>query len=224
MAWLRRGLERGRQHLPPWPLVLLALLCALPEGMLWLAPNPRFLRGLMLQNFAFWPGVLGGGWRPNYPLQGAVMFLTYGFLHAGALHFLFNMITLFSLGRPLVADLGPGRFFALYAAGLVGGGLGYALLSGLPQPMVGASGALFGMAGALVWRHFVADWQALAPLSALRAALWPIALLVGMNVVMYLAMNGQLAWEAHLGGALAGMAAMLALWRGSADDAEDGHR
>lgn len=224
MRWLRRGLQEARRLGPPLPLLLIALLCFLPELALWASPQPRFLRGLLLQNFAFWPGVLGGGWQPNYSLQGAVMFLTYGFLHADVPHFLFNMITLFSLGRPLVADLGQGRFFALYAAGLVGGGLGYALLSETPQPMVGASGALFGLAGGLVWRHFVADWQALTPLSALRAALWPITLLVGMNVVMYLAMNGQLAWEAHLGGALAGVAAMVALWRNPADAGHESDR
>lgn len=213
MRWLQRGLERGRQQLPPWPLLAIALICTLPEAMLWLSPNPGHLRGLLLQNCAFWPGVLTGGWKPNYPLQGVVMFLTYGFLHAGATHFLFNMATLFSLGRPLLADLGKARFFGLYAAGLAGGGLGYGLLSGHPQPMVGASGALFALAGALVVQHFTQDWRELSLVTALRAAAGPVALLIGMNVVMFYAMNGQLAWEAHLGGALAGAGAMLALMR-----------
>lgn len=197
------------------PLCLIALLCSLPEAALFLVPDPSFLRGQLLQSFAFWPGLLGGGWAPNYPLQGAVMFLTYGFLHAGISHFLFNMVTLFSLGAPLLSALGPGRFLLLYAAGLAGGGLGYALLSNHPQPMVGASGALFALAGALVMQAFARDWRMGPHGAALRAAVWPIVLLVGINVVMYVAMNGQLAWEAHLGGALAGVGAMPVLIRRS---------
>lgn len=207
----RRGSETGQQAKRLLPLFVLALVCALPEGALLLTPDPAFLRGQLLQNFAFWPGILGGGWAPNYPLQGAVMFLTYGFLHAGISHFLFNMMTLVSLGAPLLSALGTGRFLLLYAAGLVGGGLGYALLSTSPQPMVGASGALFALAGALVVQAFARDWRAGSHAAALRAAIWPIVLLVGLNVVMYVAMNGQLAWEAHLGGALAGMGALPVL-------------
>ena len=202
-------------RLLPWPLLVLVLVCLVPELALQLSPAPEFLRGKLLQNFAFWPGLLGG-WRPNYPLQGLTMFVTYGFLHAGIWHFIFNMVTLVSLGRPLLGDLGAGRFLVLYAVGLVGGGLGYALFATRPLPMVGASGALFALAGALVWQHFAEDWREKTRLAAARAALWPISLLIGLNVVMYEVMQGQLAWETHLGGFLAGALGMALLLRGSA--------
>jgi len=201
------------------PLLLLLLGYLLPEIVLQLAPDPGFLRGKLLQNFAFWPGLLWGGWTPNYPLQSVAMFVTYGFLHAGFWHLLFNMLTLVSLGGPLVADLGGRRFAWLYGAGLVGGGLGYALFATRPLPMVGASGALFGLAGALVWQHFAEDWREKPPLQALRGALWPVSLLIGLNVVMFYVMQGQLAWETHLGGFLAGAGAMAVLLRfGAAPD------
>ncbi|MBD3787969.1 MAG: rhomboid family intramembrane serine protease, partial [Sphingomonadales bacterium] len=196
-------------------LWLIAALCILPELALHLSGNPGFLRGKLLQNFAFWPGLLGGGWAPNYPLQQGAMFVTYGFLHAGLWHLGFNMVTLVSLGRPLLDDLGARRFTLLYALGLIGGGVGYAIFASKPLPMVGASGALFGLAGALVWQHFAEDWRERPHAEALRAAIRPVALLIGLNVVMFEVMQGQLAWETHLGGFLAGAAAMAVMLRGA---------
>ncbi|RWR08182.1 rhomboid family intramembrane serine protease [Sinirhodobacter populi] len=141
------------------------------------------------------------------------MFLTYGFLHAGLSHLVFNLLTLISLGRPLVEELGQGRFLLLYLVAQLGGGAGYALLATQPAPMVGASGALFGLAGALVWMRLREGLREMSPTEALRDIAWPVALLIGMNVVMYVALDGQLAWETHLGGFLAGAAAMAVLWR-----------
>ena len=72
--------------------------------------------------------------------------------------------------------------------------------------MVGASGALFGLAGALVWMRFRLGWSEMTLGGALRDIAWPVTLLIGMNVVMYVALDGRLAWETHLGGFLAGVA------------------
>jgi len=80
---------------------------------------------------------------------------------------------------------------------MIGGAAGFGLLADALSPMVGASGALFGLAGALLaWDYvdrFVGEY-----------ALWPVAravlLLVGLNIVLWWAMNGLIAWETHLGG------------------------
>lgn len=162
---------------------------------------PRF-RSLVYEYGGFWPGLLSD-WRPNYPLQPATMFLTYGFLHAGLWHLVLNMITLVSLGQAILLRIGTARFALLYAAALLGGAVGFALLSDTYRPMVGASGALFGLAGALLaWEY--ADRARLSerPWPVVRAVL----LLIALNVVLYYAMDRLLAWEAHLGGFVAGWA------------------
>lgn len=135
------------------------------------------------------------------------MFLTYGFLHGGIVHFTVNMLTLFSLGPPLAERFGQARFLGLYAASILGGAVGFALLSTAYQPMVGASGALFGLAGAhvaLSYRFLRNEGRSIAPVW--RALAW----LAGLNLVLWWAMNGHLAWETHLGGFIVGAA--LAAW------------
>ena len=164
-------------------------------GDLGLTGHPRF-RAWVYEHGGFWPGLLDD-WTPNYPLQPAAMFLTYGFLHSGWLHFVLNMITLASVGPLVLARVGTLRFLAIYALSILGGAVGYALLSDGIRPMVGASGALFGLAGAFL------AWEYIDRFS-LRGKLWPVIravlLLIVLNVLLYYAMNRLLAWEAHLGG------------------------
>ena len=164
--------------------------------------SPRW-RGLAYQNGGFWRGLLDN-WRPNYAGQPALMFASYGFLHGGFVHLLVNMITLASLGRLVIERVGQWRFAAIYALSLLGGAVGFALLSSAVQPMVGASGALFGLVGVLTGWEYTARRLAR---EGMGPVLRVIGLLVGLNIVMYWAMGGNLAWETHLGGFLAGWAA-----------------
>ncbi len=83
--------------------------------------------------------------------------LTSMFMHGGHIHILFNMITIWSLGSVVEHRVGPGKFTALY---FISGFSGAALILlasiwELPgaesyRPVVGASGALFGLIAALV--------------------------------------------------------------------------
>jgi membrane associated rhomboid family serine protease len=160
-------------------------------------------RGLAYQNGAFWAGLLSD-WRPNYAAQPYVMFLTHAFLHGGFGHLIGNMLTLAFLGPVVQGRAGMGGFLVIYAISVIGGAAGFAVLSSTPLPMVGASGALFGLAGALLYW----DW------SDRRRAnqhFWPvlrmILLLVVLNVGMWLMLDGYLAWETHLAGFVAGWTA-----------------
>lgn len=185
------------------PIVIEGVLSAADLGLV----EPARLRRIVYDYGGFWPGILGS-WQPNYALQPAVMFLSYGFLHTGPAHLLVNMITLWSLGRAALARVGGWRFCLLYLLSILGGAAGFALLSETVRPMVGASGALFGLAGALLAWNYVDRF-------AERVSLWPVArvaaLLLLLNLVMWGAMGGLLAWQTHLGGFLAGWVAALLL-------------
>lgn len=188
----------------PGALIAIIALCCLVEAVLqlsdWQIIDVPRLRKIAYEYGGFWVGVLHS-WVPNYTSQPYVMFLTYGFLHGGALHLTVNMITLWSLGRAVIDRVGTRGFAVLYVASILGGAVGYALLASTLAPMVGASGALFGLAGGLLAWGYVDRFT-------LQEALWPVvraaALLLTLNLVMWWALDGQLAWETHLGGFFTG--------------------
>ena len=142
------------------------------EAVLWLSDTgvllPGGLRDVAYKYGAFWPGLLRD-WTALFPGQSSAMFITYGFLHGGFLHLVFNMIALWSLGRVVVQRVGPAGFALLYVVACIGGGALYGWLEADGRPMVGASGALFGLAGAIVlwlWRShstFAGSFRATLP-------------------------------------------------------------
>ena len=166
--------------------------------------TPRF-RSTVYEFGGFWPGILTD-WEPNYSAQRWLMFLTYGFLHSGWAHLIVNMITLASVA-PIVMDrVGHWKSGVIYILSILGGAVGFALLSDSFRPMVGASGALFGLVGAILAWEYVDRFT-------FRARMWPVIRAIGflilLNVLLYFAMDRLLAWEAHLGGFLAGWIAAL---------------
>ena len=102
--------------------------------------------GSVYRDFSlFGPAVANGEW---YRL------VTAGFLHAGLLHILFNMVALYFLGSLLEPGIGTPRFLAVYFVSLLAGSFG-ALLITPDTHTVGASGAVFGLMSAafIVARH-----------------------------------------------------------------------
>jgi membrane associated rhomboid family serine protease len=206
-AWLRR------EPVAAAILILCLAIEAALEGAdagLWGAPG---WRDAAYTYGAFWGGLLNG-WAPLYPLQPVAMFLSYSLLHGGFLHVALNMITLISLTPPVTARLGQGRFFVLYLLSAIGGGAGFALFSFSTMPMIGASGALFGMAGALLaWAWSDRRAMGWSRLEVARLLAKPMLYLIGFNVVFFFVMHGALAWGAHLGGFLTGWICALLLGR-----------
>lgn len=193
-------------HIPPVAAVILWLigLNVAVEGLLQAADHGGIgstrWRSLAYQYGAFWDGLLHN-WRPNYTGQPWLMFLSYALLHGGIGHLLGNMITLVILGRRVVTRLGSARFLLLYHLSAIGGGAVFGVLARSPQPMVGASGALFGLAGAiLLWEHRDRK-RAGQPTGPVWAVLAGLLLL---NLLIWYLSDGLLAWQTHLGGGLAG--------------------
>lgn len=204
-------LRRGPGRTGPAILAGIVLICVAIEGALTLGdlglPGVPDLRGRVYENGAFWPGLLRD-WQANYPGQAGAMFLTYAFLHGGLVHLAINMVTLWSLGLAALGRVGPWRFLVIYVGATLGGAAVFGLLSRTGQPMVGASGALFGLAGALLaWM-----WEDQPTLrAALRLAGRAVLILLALNVALHFLLAGQLAWQAHLGGFLVGWVLGIAL-------------
>lgn len=196
-----KGLS-GKSAILIWTL---ATLLVVPELVLTLADWDLFgrtnLRNKVYYYGAYWPGLLRN-WEPNFFGQTWLMHITYGFLHSGASHMVFNVLALFVLAGQVLDDIGRMNFIALYAISQIGGGLTFGVLTNNATPMVGASGALFGLVAAYVLIAWLRDRR-------MRVLLVPTGLLVLLNIVMYFQNDGLLAWEAHLGGFCFGAASYL---------------
>ncbi len=89
-----------------------------------------------------------GALVPLYVAQGeAWRLVTSAFLHAGFIHLAMNMLALYFLGSFAEITFGRGRFFALYFISGIAGGLALLYFGAANSPAVGASGAIFGLAG-----------------------------------------------------------------------------
>ncbi len=142
------------------------------------------------------------GYSPLYTLTDPWTMLTSAFLHSQGffLHIAFNMYILWLIGNSLEPLLGRSRFLALYLISAFGGSVGVLLLSPLNTLVIGASGAVFGLFGAL----FVIQRQRGGDVRQL-------VILIAINAVLGFVVSG-IAWQAHLGGLVAGglAAAVLA--------------
>jgi len=193
--------------------VVISVLIITPELILqasdagWV--GSRRWRHLAYTYGGFWTGLLGD-WRPNYLLQPFAMFFSYSFLHAGLGHLLGNFGVLIWLGHTACTHLRPWHVLGLYAGAVLGGALAFAALSATFSPMVGASGAIFGLAGAwVVW-----TWQDQPNARAAWVyAFQMVTLVIALNAVTWGLQGGQLAWETHLGGFVVGAALAWALPR-----------
>lgn len=152
--------------------------------------------GLVEALLAFYPSLAGDQpWR----------FLTAAFLHSSGnvLHIAFNLYALYLTGPYLEQVLGRLRFAVLYLLSAVGGSVGYLLVAGLDAPgTVGASGAVFGLFGALL----------LVQRRLGRQTGQVVAILVINGVLGFVLPN--VAWQAHLGGLVTG-AAIAAVMTGA---------
>jgi membrane associated rhomboid family serine protease len=129
--------------------------------------------------------------------------ITSGFLHANLIHIGFNMLLLYLLGRLLEPALGTPRFLALYFASLLAGSFG--ALAFEPNGLtLGASGAIFGLAGAT----FV-----IARGRGMDALAGQIGFLIVFNLVISFA-SARISVGAHVGGLIAGVICALAIVAG----------
>jgi membrane associated rhomboid family serine protease len=131
------------------------------------------------------------------------------FLHASMLHIIFNVIWLVILGLLFEERMGVARFLSIYLIAGVAGNIAYGLINfGENSFAIGASGAIFGILGAvLVLYPFERTGMMVFPLPIPNAPVWIIVLIMlALQMIFLLNPGSHVAWQAHLGGLLAGMA------------------
>lgn len=174
--------------------------------------------GQILLTLAFVPARYGSpsAWETDLA---AILISPVGhtLIHGGWVHLLINMGFLLAFGTPIARRMGALPFLALYALTAAAGAFTFTLFSPYEiAPLVGASGAIFGLLGAILR-------VALYPPTGVAPAPFPFNdrrrafMIAGVFVLLTLLVGlapslagaeGAVAWEAHLGGLLAGFLLM----------------
>ena len=175
----RRGSSRSTavSTRPTATFVLLGVIVAVYIGQL-------LTSGFLTQLFLYWPPLTAiEPWR----------MVTTMFVHStsSVFHILFNGYPLFILGTLVERLIGPNRFVTLFLFSGFGGSVLVSLLSPT-SAVVGASGAIFGLFGALfvIQRSF-------------GGANVQLLIVLGLNLVMGFIVPG-ISWQAHIGGLITG--------------------
>jgi membrane associated rhomboid family serine protease len=165
-------------------------------------------------------------WRWGYHTDGsgsAANLVLSAFVHGGWLHLIGNMVFLFIAGTAVEDELGPVKFLAFYLVGAVASTLGFsAMYHGQPTILVGASGAISAVMGAFLFyfagtRIQFAYWFMMRGGTFFTPAYVALPLWLGEQF-MWRALQGPtevsgVAYEAHIGGFLAGFLLAFVLRR-----------
>ena len=203
----------------PAVVVVFVLICALIE-LLQAYVLSAEANALLLYTFAFIPARYA---TPElaFTWQAFTTPVTYSFLHGGLGHLINNCIWLVVFGSPLAATIGNVRFimFWIVCAG-IGALFHYFALTQDMVPMVGASGAISGMMGAAArfgfrmkrvdggGNRFFEPAPPFPDILMMPNVLVFLAVYLFMNLAIgatgTMIAGGAIAWQAHLGGIVAG--------------------
>jgi len=176
-----------------WTLLALIVIIFIP-GMLAYVSKTTLYDTMVTKGALYWPSVARHNewWR----------IISSIFLHADLAHLTMNGLSLYYLGNNLELNAGRRRTLIIFFLSGIAGGLLQLLLGGHQDYGIGASGAIFGMAGAVLlfmWRH-----RTYFPSTARQAAMQMVALLAFQLMLGFAVGKGIGNW-AHLGGLLMGV-------------------
>ncbi|HEV2397513.1 MAG TPA: rhomboid family intramembrane serine protease [Candidatus Sulfotelmatobacter sp.] len=174
--------------------VFIAMLLASGNPAAFISPTHEFSPQVSIHFGAnYGPLTLSGDWWRLF---------TYMFLHGSLLHIGFNMWCLWDLGALCESLYGRWTFLAIYVITGIGGGL--ASIAWNPGVWsVGASGAIFGLAGALIASFYLGEFS--LPRAAISGTLRSLLFFAGFNLVFGAAVPG-IDNSCHIGGLISGLA------------------
>jgi membrane associated rhomboid family serine protease len=154
-----------------------------------------FLLGLVHpaigNDWAMFPaGVASGQW---YRLITSAFLPPTGLNSGGILDIAFNMWALILVGPAIESQFGRARYLAVYLVSALGGSVAFYFLAPVNEAALGASGAIFGL---------FAAWFVLS--RRLRVDSRQVVMLIVLNLVIGFVFRGAIAWQAHVGGLIAG--------------------
>ena len=192
-------------NVPPFSKYLVAAIVAVHIVLSLLLDDSTYPQVLYFLGFI--PGKYTGGF--DWDLGALVSPLAHVLIHGSWMHLLFNAIMGLVLGMYFEKMFGTRSTVKFFIACSLAGALAFFIVHPFsPIPVVGASGAISGLFGALI--YLTITQNAYHPMTQKfgKYGPWPILIFWGLFIVVPgLLMGGaSMAWEAHLGGYICGSA------------------
>src|SRR5512138_21131 len=213
---LRDNIHRRRRPVMTWTLIAITSVVYAVEALL--HPDHlqqiAYLFGIVPARYTHpaWASAVG------FPADDYWPFLTTIFLHAGVVHLVSNMWFLWIFGDNVEDRMGPVRFLGFYLLSGIAAGLVHTWTNSHSMvPAVGASGAIAGVLGAYIVLYprarietvaWLVFWPIFFELPAVIYVLFwfVVQLLNGTAALLEPEQMGGVAWWAHVGGFVAGIA------------------
>lgn len=186
-------------RLAPVTIVVVAACVAVYVVQILMAPGQG---AQVVERYALVPARFQDGGFASW--NSAASLFGHAFIHAGFLHLAVNMFVFLDVAPFVEQRLGARRFALLYLLSILGGAIAYIMINpNSAAPAVGASGAVCGVYAAFFLAVRPSPRAAISDPRVRNAMIW----FVGINVVLMALLPLPIAWEAHLGGFIAGAGA-----------------
>ena len=210
------------------PAPIVVMVAVLLGVHIWASLASPYQQYVAIHRFGFVPARLADA---AWGFEAALMWISYAFLHGSWSHLGFNSLWLLIFGTPVLRRIGLARFIVLCIIGSISAvGLHLAIYWDDPRPVIGASGVVSALTGAAARFAFAPHGRpgvshrgptlSIAQTLTSRGPLVFVAVWMIANVVMGAGLIGgsgapSVAWEAHIGGFLAGLLTFSAFDRQS---------
>lgn len=199
-------------NIPPFSRALVTAFVLIHIPLFLLASEAT--KVLVFHYFGFIPGMYTGTFEWYW--TGLISPLTHALIHGSWVHLIFNTVMGLVLGMFLEKLYGTRITAIFFVICTIAGAAFYFMFSPFTTtPVIGASGGISGFFGALIYITMVQNPT--HPLSQKfgKRGPWPVLIFWGLFIVIPgLLAGGTMAWQAHLGGYIAGIALLIQLQKG----------
>lgn len=200
-------------NIPPFTRILVVALLAVHLPLYLLFNSGTQLAAFY--NFGFIPGRFTGSFEWHW--AALLSPFSHALIHGSWMHLLFNAIMGLALGTYFEKTYGTrtaSRFFILCV--LAGAAIHFALSPFSIVPVIGASGGISGLFGAMIYASIVQNTNHPLTQRFGKRGPWPMLIFWGLFIVVpgLLMGGGSVAWQAHLGGYIGGITLIIAIQKG----------
>lgn len=194
------------QKIPPFSRIIVLTIIAVHLCITFFMDDAQRL--VLYMNFGFVPAYYSG--TIPWVWSAVIAPFTTAFIHGSWIHLLTNTVMMMAMGVFFERQFGARITLIFFIFCLMSGNLVYFILNpGSTTPVIGASGAISGLFGAML---LIINFSGLAGSQAQKRGPFPIiilwiAVMIGIGLI-----SSDTAWQCHLGGFLGGIG-LFQLWR-----------